>query len=59
MNLTHEYIPMGDGTFEILYSREKNDKYVMDSNGPNYVRECDYDVPRRIIEYDPSELAFM
>jgi hypothetical protein len=59
MILTHAYIPMGYGTFEILYSREKNDKHVMDPNGPDYVSECDYDVPPQIIEYDPSELPFM
>jgi hypothetical protein len=23
MNLTHAYIPMGDGTYEILHNREK------------------------------------
>jgi hypothetical protein len=31
----------------------------MDPNGPDYVSECDYDVPPQIIEYDPSELPFM
>jgi hypothetical protein len=31
----------------------------MDPNGPDYVIECDYDVPSQIIEYDPSELPFM
>jgi hypothetical protein len=34
MDLTHAHIPMGDGTFEILYSREWAEKHVMDPNGP-------------------------
>jgi hypothetical protein len=59
MSLTHAYIPMDDGTYEILHNREKNDKHVMDPNGLDYVSECDYDVPPHIIEYDPSELPFM
>jgi hypothetical protein len=50
---------MGDGTFEILYSREKHDRHVMDPNGPDHVSECDYDVLPRIIEYDPYGLPFM
>jgi len=45
MSLTHAYIPMDDGTYEILHRREKNDKHVMDPNGPDYISECDYDVP--------------
>jgi hypothetical protein len=45
MDLTCAHIPMGDGTFEILYSQERFDRHVMDPNGPNYVSECDYDVP--------------
>ena len=31
----------------------------MDPNGNNYVSECDYDVPPKIIEYDPYEIPFM
>jgi hypothetical protein len=42
-----------------LYNPEKNDKHVMDPNGPDYINECDYDVPRQSIEYDPSEFPFM
>jgi len=59
MNLTHSYIPMGNGTFQILYRQEKNDKHVMDPNGPDYVNKCDYDVPQHIIEYHPSAFPFM
>jgi hypothetical protein len=59
MSLTHAYIPMDDGTYEILHSQEKNDKHVMDPNGLDYVSECDYDVPPQIIEYDPSNFPFM
>jgi hypothetical protein len=50
---------MGDGTFQILYNWEKDDRHVMDPDGPDYVSECDYDVPTQSIEYDPSELPFM
>jgi hypothetical protein len=59
MSLTHAYIPMGDGTYEILHCWEKNDKHVMDSSGPTYVNKHDYDVPPQIIEYDPYELPFI
>jgi len=55
MDLTHTHIPMDYGTFEILYSQEKDNRNVMDPNGPNYVIECDYDVPQHIIEYDPFD----
>jgi hypothetical protein len=58
MDLTHSHIPMGDGTFEILYSRELVDRHVMDPNGPNYMNECDFDVPHHIIEYEPWNLPF-
>jgi hypothetical protein len=46
MDLTHAYIPIGYGTFEILYSRERVDRNVMDPNSLDYVSECDYDVPQ-------------
>jgi hypothetical protein len=59
MSLTHAYIPMGDGTYEILHNREKNNKHVMDPIGPNYVSEHIHDVPPQIIEYGPSELPFI
>jgi hypothetical protein len=59
MDLTHAHIPMGDGTFQILYNQEKDDRHVMDLDGLDYVSECDYDVPTQSIEYDPSELPFM
>jgi hypothetical protein len=59
MDLTHAHIPMGDGTFQILYNREKVDRHVMDPDGPDYANECDYDVLPQTIEYDPSELPFM
>jgi hypothetical protein len=58
MDLTHAHIPMGDGTFEILYSRERDEKHVMDPNSPDYTSECDFDVPHQIIEYDPWDLPF-
>jgi hypothetical protein len=45
MIFTLAYIPMDDGTYEIIHSREKNDKHVMDPNDPDYVSEFDYDVP--------------
>jgi hypothetical protein len=53
MDLTHAHIPMGDGTFEILYSREWADKHVMDPNGPDYTSECEFDEVPDTIEYDP------
>jgi hypothetical protein len=40
MDLTHAHIPMGDGTFQILYNREKFDIHVMNPDGHDYVRKC-------------------
>jgi hypothetical protein len=45
MNLTHAYIPMGDGTYEILHNREKKDTHVMNLRGPSYVSEHYHDIP--------------
>jgi len=59
MSLTHAYIPMGDVTYDIIHIQEKNDKHVMFMSGPNYVSEHNYDVPPKIIEYDPYELPFI
>jgi hypothetical protein len=59
MDLTHAHIPMGDGTFQILYSQEKVDRHMMDHDGPDYANECNYYVLPQTIEYDPSELPFM
>jgi len=59
MDLTHAHIPMGDGTFEILYSREQVDKHVMDPNGLDYMSEGDFDEVPKTIEYDPRDLHFM
>ena len=59
MDLTHAHTPMGDGTFEILYSREKDDKHVMNPNGPDYTSEDDFDEVSDTIDYDPWDLPFM
>jgi len=59
MDLTHMHIPMGDDTFEILYSREKVENHVMDPNSVDYTCECDFDVPYQIIKYDPWDLPFV
>jgi hypothetical protein len=59
MNLTHPYILMGDGMYEILHNNEKKDTHVMDLRGPNYVSEHYYDMSPQVIEYDPSKLPFM
>jgi hypothetical protein len=59
MDLIHAHIPMGDGTFQILYNREKDDRHVMDPDGPDYAIICNYDVLPQAIEYDPYELPFM
>jgi hypothetical protein len=58
MDITHAHIPMGDGTFEILYNRQVVKKHVMDPNHPNYHSDCEYDVPPYIIEYDPLDFPF-
>jgi hypothetical protein len=39
MDLTHAHIPMGVGTFQILYNGEKVDRHMMDLDGPDYVIE--------------------
>jgi hypothetical protein len=58
MDLTHEHIPMGDGTFEILYSRKVVKKHVMDLNHLYYHDDCELDVPQKIIEHDPQDFPF-
>jgi hypothetical protein len=45
MDLTYAHIPMGDGTFEILYSHKRVEKHVIYPNSLNYTSECDFDVP--------------
>jgi hypothetical protein len=52
MDLTHVHIPMGDGTFDILYSRQVVKKHIMDIFGPDYHSESKFEVPLQIIEYD-------
>jgi hypothetical protein len=59
IDLTHAQIPMGDATFEILDSRERADKYVMEPNGHDYTSECEFDKVPDTIEYDPRYLPFM
>ena len=59
MDLSHAHIPMGNDTFEILYSRERADKHVMDLNGPYYTSEGEFDEVLDTIEYDPWDLPFM
>jgi hypothetical protein len=56
MDPTHANIPMGDGTFEILYSQHVAKNHVVDPNGPNYYDG--YDVGPHIVEYDPSDFPF-
>jgi hypothetical protein len=59
MDLTHAHIPMGDGTFEVLYSQERVDKHVTDPNGPDYTSEDEFDEVPDTIEYDPQDFPFM
>jgi hypothetical protein len=53
MDLTHVHIPMGDGTFEILYIREVSRKHVLDRKDPDYSREDYFDEVLDTIEYYP------
>jgi hypothetical protein len=39
MDLTHAHIPMEYDNFEVLYSRERVEKYVIDPNGPDYMSD--------------------
>jgi len=45
MDLTHAHIPMGDDTFEILYSRQVVKKHIMDIFGTDYHSEREFEVP--------------
>jgi hypothetical protein len=58
MDLTHAQIPMREISFEILYSWHVIKKHVMDPNHLDYHSDCQYDVPHRIVEYDPSDFPF-
>ena len=57
-DLTHARISMGNGTFEILYSRKVFKKHVMDPNHPDYHNDYEFDVPQKVIEYDPWDFPF-
>jgi len=59
MDLTHAHIPMGYGTFEVLYSREQANKHVVDPSSPDYTCEDEFDEVPYTIEYDPYDLHFM
>jgi hypothetical protein len=59
MDLTHAHIPMGNGTFEVLYNREQVDKHVMDTNSPEYTSEDEFDEVLDTIEYSIRNLPFM
>jgi hypothetical protein len=59
MDLIHAHIPMGDGSFEILYSRVKADKHVIDPNGLDYTSEDEFDEVPNNIEYDPRDFPFV
>jgi hypothetical protein len=53
MEITLEHIPMGDVTFEALYSQERADKHVTDPNGHDYTSEYEFDEVPYTIEYNP------
>jgi len=44
MDLTHAHIPMGYGTFDILYNQHVAKNHVVDPNSPDYWSVCEYDV---------------
>jgi hypothetical protein len=52
ISLMHTFL-WGMAHFKILYSRQVVKKHVMDLNHPYYHSDCELDVPRQIIEYDP------
>jgi hypothetical protein len=58
MDLIHAHIPMGYGTFKILYSWQVFKKHVIDLNRPDYHSDCEFDVPQQTIEYDPHNFPF-
>jgi hypothetical protein len=53
MDITHAHIPIGNDTFEVLYSRERARKHVTDPNGPDYTSEYEFDEVPVTIEYNP------
>jgi hypothetical protein len=59
IDITHAHIPMVDGTFEILYSLERDENHVMDPNDLYYTSECEFDKVPETVEYDPQYLPFM
>jgi hypothetical protein len=56
MDLTNAHIPMGDGTFKVLYNREVSRKHVLDRNDPYYSSKDDFDEAPYTIEYYPRDL---
>jgi hypothetical protein len=59
MDLTHAYIPMEDGTFEVLYNRRAAKEHVIEWDHPNHINENEFDEGPLPIEYDPHDLPFM
>jgi hypothetical protein len=53
METTLAHIPMGDVTFEALYSQEQAEKHVTNPNGPDYTSEYEFDEVPYAIEYNP------
>jgi len=59
MDLTHAYIPMEDGTFEVLYNRLESKEHVIQWDHPNHINDNEFVEEPLPIEYDPHDLAFM
>jgi len=58
MDPTHAHIPMGDGTFKIMYNQPVVENHVVYPNSPDYWSDCEYDMTPHVIEYDPWDLPF-
>jgi hypothetical protein len=58
LDFSHAFIPMGDGTYEVLYSQPESQHHVCLLNGTDATSDDEFDRVSNEPPYDASELPF-
>jgi hypothetical protein len=58
LDFSHAFIPMGDGTYEVLYSQPESQHHVCLFNGTDTASDDEFDRVSNEPPYDASELPF-
>jgi hypothetical protein len=58
MDCSHAFIPMGDGTYDVLYSQSESPRHVYDLRSAESIGADDFDRVSYEPPYDASELPF-